>query len=389
MCWLLYLSCSQACYEPRKIEIVNGYATIVKKPIRKKLQDGTNVGIIPSLRRNKKYLQMFYEQLYNICPIYHIADHTLCKNASQTLKAYLYYLINNKTGQGYCPFHHTKIPRQDSKPRKTTHQLERQMGIPKNDHFVWYPKCIPVNFAGDAGPVSNVTRWIHHLVIMILQILGLGMSISQSVICGACVMVSTLSESDNQLTPIIQQIGDTLTEKGCLAIKAEAENTWICLNFKKFNIGDWKFSFTHLNLSVGVTAPFSLVELCWWKNGVPFGVHQDDYYECLLLDYIVPSTAPSFEQCIAEKFTGLILSDKKVLQYWGTQTDTIVGEWQEEDDQNGILDEWDDDKYEREQRVHIAQYETEHGHGILRAMNKAADPALTDPAHSWWSFMCM
>ena len=175
--------------------------------------------------------------------------------------------------------------------------------------------------------------------------------------------------------------------KACVAIHAVQPNIYVCLNVKRFNVADWKFTFTHLNLSVGVTAPYSLIEICCWENGIPKAVHQDKYYECLMCEYIVPSTAPTYQECIDNKFSGLILSDKHVLLQWGQETDTIAQIWQERDEANGNIDNWDDAKYERKQRVEIAQKHTEHGHGILTAMQTPTDPALTDTAHQFWSWM--
>ena len=225
-------------------------ATLNKNRSRKVLKDGTIVGVIPSHRYNKSCLQLWFDQLYALCPIYHIQNHTLFKNASQALIAYLYFLINNQVGQGHCPFHHQTVAKQPTETCHISNRLERSLGVPLGSKFVWYPQCIPVSFVGDGGPVKNVTRIIRNLVAMMLQILGLGMSISQSITCGACVMLSTLSESDSKLTPIIQQIGSSLIDKGCLAIHAVKPDIFVCLNVKRFNVGDWKFTFTHLNLRI-------------------------------------------------------------------------------------------------------------------------------------------
>ena len=48
---------------------------------------------------------------------------------------------------------------------------------------------------------------------------------------------------------------------------------------------------------------------------------------------------------------------------------------------------WDDPKFERKQRVHIAQNQTKYGHGIIEAMSVLMMAALVDVAHSFWSFV--
>lgn len=325
--------------------------------------------------------------MYSKCPVFGIGNHTVVKHASQALIAYLYYLINNNMGQGYCPFHHTVIAKQDTKECKSNNQLELSMGVPLQSKYVWYTKILPVTLTGDAGPVKNVTRFIHHLCGLMLQILGLGQSISQSIACGVCLLISTLSESDPLLTPIVQQVGSTLSDKGVLAVKCEQENTFVCMRYKRFNVADWKFTFMHLNLSVGVSADYSMIELVWWDNGIPYGVSKDEFYKCLMTDYINPLETPTFEECKMNKFTGLVLSDKHVLKYWGEQTDGLVNEQKQIDAQNGNLHLWNDPKYERKQRVNICQHKTHTHHGILTAMDTPLGSALVDCAHCFWSWI--
>ena len=52
---------------------------------------------------------------------------------------------------------------------------------------------------------------------------------------------------------------------------------------------------------------------------------------------------------------------------------------------------WNDLTYERQERIKIAQNDTngDIGHGILRVMNPKIDPALSDVAHGFWSFIGM
>ena len=232
-------------------------------------------------------------------------------------------------------------------------------------------------------------RGISSLVLSFLQILALGASISQSIYCGVCLMVSSLSESSLVLSNIINQIGQTIGQKGNLAIQCASSQTWVCLKYQRFNVADWKFAFTHLNYSVGVTAKYSFIELVWWQNGIPHGVRNDQFYQCLMLPYFDPWTVPSFSQCCATKFTGLALTDGECLSYWGKQTDDIVIQEKAKDSLNDTLHLWNDAKYERKRRLFIAQNLTKCKHGILKSPIHPIDPALVDVAHAFWSFIGM
>ena len=346
------------------------------------------VGILPTERFNAHCLKLFYDQLYFKCPMYRLNDHTIWKNASNVLVTYLSYLINNKMGQGYCPFHQTNIAtRDDIDTCNDSNLKEKRLGIKNGDHFVWYKKLLAVTLTGDGGPVKNATRMVDHLVVLMLQILGLGVKISQSIYCGACVMISQLSESDSKLTSIIRQVGNTLPNKGNLAIKCSALNIWVCIPYKRFRVADWKFTFTHFNLSVGVTGDFALIEICIWKNGIPCGIHKKQLYECLMMQYIDPWTDPGFEYCQNTKFNGLLLSNKYVLQKWGKEVDNLVNIQKRNDANNNNLEQWNDPKYERKERVRLAQKVANPPHGVLSGSDIAYDAALVDMAHGFWSFM--
>ena len=346
------------------------------------------VGILPSERFHKQYLGIFYDQLYFKCPLHKLHEHTLWRNASQVLETYLWYLINDNMGQGYCPFHHSWIAtRPDIKTCGDSNVTEKSLGVQKGDKFVWYTKTLPVTLTGDGGPVKNATQTVDHLVVLMLQILGLGPKISQSIYCGACVMISQLSESDANLTTIITQVGSTLADEGNVAVKCSQLNTWLCVPFKRFRVADWKFTFTHFNLSVGVTGDYSIIEICIWKNGVPYGVHKSELYQCLMMDYINPWEDPGFEYCQENDFNGLLLSNKYVLQKWGKEVDDLVNIQKSIDNENNLLDQWNDPKYERKERVRLAQKVANPPHGVLTGTDIAYDAALVDMAHGFWSFM--
>ena len=294
-------------------------------------------------------------------------------------------------GQGYCPFHCTNVAKLESHydTCNDSNLVEQQLGVSIGEQYLWYPNILPVTFTGDGGPVSNVLYNIAALLLCFIQVLALGDQISQSIYCGACVLISSLSESDSRLTPTIQMVGSTLNQSGILAIKCTASNVWVCVQYKRFNIADWKFAFTHFNLSVGVSAPYSMIELCSWNDGVPCGVSEYDYYDCLMQEYIDPWLPNDYEYCSDNNFTGLLLSDSTVLQHWGQETDTLMDNFKQVDAQNDNLQCWDDPKWERQERVRVAQHETENGHGILTSMLVALEPALVDVAHGFWSFMGM
>ena len=365
--------------------MIDGVATFAGRSKRRHLHDGTMVGIIATERFNKQCLNLFYDQLYTQCPITPVGSHSLIKNAQHALISYLYFLINNQMAQGYSPFHHTTLKSHKPSICHNNNKKEHKLGLNNGDKFVWYTKILPVTFTGDGGPVKNVTHWIHNLVILMLQILGLGTCISQSIYCGACVMISSLSESDTALTPIIQNVGSTLASDGSVAIKAEKENTFICFRYKRFNIADWKFTFTHLNLSVGVTGDYALIEICIWANGIPYGIHKDEFYDCLMMKYIDPWTVPSFDECKQQHFNGLVLTDKYVLQHWGQETENLLEIEKKIDESKGLLHKWDNDEYVHKKRKDVAQ--TKAYHGILHKMIVPLDPALVDMAHAFWSFM--
>ena len=345
------------------------------------------IGILPSERFNKKCLEMFYDELYFKCGMNNLGDHTIWKNASSVLVTYLFYLINNQMGQGYCPFHHTNVAiRHDIQTCNDTNMIEKSLGIQNNDKFVWYSKTLPVTLTGDGGPVKNTTQMVDHLVLLMLQILGLGINISQSIYCGACVMISQLSESDSNLTSIIRQVGKTLPNEGNIAVKCTSVNTWVCMPFKRFRVADWKFTFTHFNLSVGVTGDFAMIEICIWKNGIPHGVHKSQFYQCLMMQYIDPWTDPGFEFCQNNKYNGLLLSNKFVLQKWGKEVDDLVDFQKNIDRDHDDLDKWNDAKYERQERVRLAKKVADPPHGVLTGSDIAVEAALVDLAHAGWSF---
>ena len=106
-----------------------------------------------------------------------------------------------------------------------------------------------------------------------------------------------------------------------------------------------------------------------------------------MMEYVDPWLDPGYFDCKYYKYNGLLLSNKYVLQEWGEQTDQLVERQKSQDFIDGILDKWDDIKYDRTERVRIAQHVANPPHGILTAMNIALDPALVDVAHGFWSFM--
>ena len=261
------------------------------------------------------------------------------------------------------------------------------IGVPTGDKYLWLNYLLPIAYTGDGGPVSNVLKNVTHLVLTFLHILGLGGNISQSIYCGACVLISSLSESSEELTPLIQQVGSTIKKKGQVSVYCNATKGWVCIEYKRVNIADWKFAFTHFNLSVGVTGKYSMIELVMWRNGKAYGVSKEMYYECLMSDYYDPWTIPCYDDCVTSAFTGLALSDKDVLYHWGIDVDSEINMRKSNDNS----DQWQDLKYERQERMKIAQNdENGHiGHGILRAMTPRIDPALADVAHGFWSFIGM
>ena len=381
----------QACLASKEIRIINGKATFGRRRFKKKINNGMISGIIASEQFNIQCLNMFYKNIYGACALYSIGEHTVCKNGLDALKVYLYYLINNKMAQGYCPFHASNVKQQVKHICQSYNHQEKSLGISIGESYVWYNCILPLSVTGDGGPVSNLIRNISHLVLLFLHILALGTSINQSIYNGACLLISSLSESSNLLSPIIQQVASTIHKDGTIAIKCDTIKpvTWVCFNYKRWNAADWKFAFTHLNLSVGVTSHFSLIELCLWKDGIPCGVHSNTYYECLMMPYIDPWDVKSFDELQSSNFNGLILSDSDTLKHWGCETEKLVSKRKQQDSLQGKLHLWQDIEYERNQRVNIAQTQTQNGHGIIKQMPIDIDPALTDVAHGFWSFIGM
>ena len=371
--------------EPRQIRIVDGKAGFSGRSIQKKTSHGALIGGIASKSFNSYCLNLFYDNIYDHAPMNQLGDHTLWKDAALSLQIYLWYLINDTMAQGYSPFHHTNVANQVSDTCTVGDHLEREMGIPIGDEYVWFDTTLPIALTGDGGPVNNVVKDVTHLVLMFLQILALGITISQSIYCGVCVLISTLSESSSNLTPIIQQVGNSIAKNGCIAIKCEVENVWVCFNYQRVNVADWKFTFTHLNLSVGVTAKYALIELCWWRNGEPCGVADYMYYECLMVEYIDPWLVPSYDECRDSEWNGLALTTGEVMQQWGHEVEQLVNEKKYADGLNGNLHKWNDTKYDRDERVRIAQ--NDNNTGVIRDIGNNVGPALVDVAHGFWSFI--
>ena len=95
----------QSCLDSKQIYVIDGKAAFSKRRGIRTTDNGSKVGGLNTIKFNKQCLNVFYEKLYSICPINRYGNHTMWKDGMQTLLSYLYFLVNNKMGQGFCPFH--------------------------------------------------------------------------------------------------------------------------------------------------------------------------------------------------------------------------------------------------------------------------------------------
>ena len=194
------------------------------------------------------------------------------------------------------------------------------------------------------------------------------MGVNQSVYSGICILVSTLSESSDQLSKLVQKVAYTLPLNDTLSIYCHRIDAFVCFRFRRYNAGDWKFCYTHFNLSVGVSGHFSIVEICCWSRGDAYGLHYKDCYDCLMATYWDPWIVPNYNECKRGTFEGWCLSSTELIAEWGRETDNLIHALRVEEIGNGLADKWRDCKYVREKRVDLAQNKSVGGHGILTYM---------------------
>ena len=336
---------------------------------------------------NDNSLARFYNDLYSMCPLYVYGDSTIYKHGLPAIAGYLYYAINNRMGHGYFDFHYSNYFQYKRHVCKEYDNAILSLGVPQGSNYIIHPKTLHVSFTGDGGPIKNAEKGISHMCLSFLKILGYSHGVVHSLYSGICVLVSSLSESSDELQNIMQLIGSSMPTHSQLAIHCPKLNSYVCFKIHKWNAGDWKWCFQMHNLSVGCSAAFSLVEMCCWENGDVFGLNYDDCYKCLMSDYIDPWTVPCFNECKNSNFNGYCLSDCDVFDYWGDLTEIDVNIAKNTDATNGRAHLWDDPIYEHKERVKIAQKCRQRGHGIIKKNNVSTNPALLDAAHALWSFV--
>ena len=332
-----------------------------------------------------KSLNQFSNNLAEHAPFHCIDWHTWWKFMWQVCIVYMFEAINCPMAQGRCICHSVLAARQPHSICRDYNTIETEMGIPKGDKFVWYPETIPITDCGDGGPIKNTLSHIDHLAAHFLHFHIWLRGMQQTIFSGCCVALSLLSESSPELSIILQQVSNTLPGQGSFAIRNVKNKSWVCFNYKRFQVADWKYTFLHLNLSVGPTATYAMIELTQWVDGKPTGVSSDDFYDCLMSRYINPWDVDDYQTCIDKQFNGLTLSHPETLQYWGNQTETRLQDVKAQDIANGKGELWDDPKYERSQRVDIAQ--NTYKHGVLKPKETPLEPADVDAAHFFWSFI--
>ena len=247
-----------------EVRVVDGKATFARRH-KTVHADGTRARTGQTASHNNECLQIFYQHLYSECPLYLYGNSTVYKHGLPAIKSYLYNIINNKMFQGYCNFHPSTFAPSKFKTCQSVNEREISLGVPLNAKYYWFPQTLPVSFTGDGGPVKNAQRNVSNMSLAFFKICGFVRGVTHSLYSGVCVLVSSLSESCDELQYIIQLIGDSVKDETTVAIKCVEMNFYLCLHLKRWNAGDWKWCFQMHNFSIGCSANFSLTEICHWK----------------------------------------------------------------------------------------------------------------------------
>ena len=257
-----------------------------------------------------KVLMQYYKYFYKKCPIFDITDDqdeikAVYCYAKDALQCHVDIILNSKITQGYSVIHPNDV--HDIKNiRISTIDDFIEYKIPVGKKILIVRDEIQVILTGDGATFTHVPGAPKPMSFCFIRPIILNELVSQCPQSAKLLVASSYSESDPSLRGIIDEVRKNLPLQGYIAskIKNSCEIDYILIPYQQYAGGDWKWCYNLWNYTISPAGKFGIINVAFWYNGVPYGVHENMYYVSFM-NMTDPQYAPSFNNAV--KKNGLVL----------------------------------------------------------------------------------